>query len=175
MAFLVSVSGSTWRTRTVCQSRLCRRNFLVAGGGILGGLLLFNDPVAAQEKPELPPGAKQFDRLLKAQERWEEIHATVSTKNSELTANDWEGVRAFLRKYYRASEDMEYLSQRFPKDRKQKVAEIAREFRATVKGMDKPAADRDVVLFLEMHKNAENKVAQFFDVLKSGSDVPDEL
>jgi len=42
--------------------------------------LLFNNPVAAEEKPELPPGARQFDRLLKAQERWEEIRATVSTK-----------------------------------------------------------------------------------------------
>uniref|UniRef100_A0A7S2Z9L7 Uncharacterized protein n=1 Tax=Rhodosorus marinus TaxID=101924 RepID=A0A7S2Z9L7_9RHOD len=134
MAFLVSVNGSTRRTRTVLESRISRRNFVVAGSGVLGGWLLFNNPVAAEEKPELPPGARQFDRLLKAQERWEEIRATVSTKKSELTANEWEGIRAFLRKYYRASEDMEYLSQRFPKDRKQKVAEITKEFRAIVKG-----------------------------------------
>eukprot|EP00188_Purpureofilum_apyrenoidigerum_P000423 Plantae.Rhodophyta-Purpureofilum_apyrenoidigerum.ctg11824.p1 GENE.Plantae.Rhodophyta-Purpureofilum_apyrenoidigerum.ctg11824~~Plantae.Rhodophyta-Purpureofilum_apyrenoidigerum.ctg11824.p1 ORF type:complete len:184 (-),score=31.04 Plantae.Rhodophyta-Purpureofilum_apyrenoidigerum.ctg11824:206-757(-) len=157
------------------QQPMSRREFVLAGASALVAGLGLRGEARADDRPGLPPGAMQFDRVLKAQKNWEEIGTLVNTKRGDLTGSDWDGIRAFLRKFYRIGDDFDYLGGNLSKESRSKVAALAKELRKNVKDLDKPAGAKDIEQFLSGHKNIGSQVQEFFALLKSDSDVPDEL
>mmetsp|Transcript_2967 Transcript_2967/g.9082 ORF Transcript_2967/g.9082 Transcript_2967/m.9082 type:complete len:180 (-) Transcript_2967:174-713(-) len=174
-AFGAGIDCRTHRRQCTCSASVPRREFLLAGAGALVAMFGLNSGANAAEKPGLPPGAMQFDRVLKAQKNWEEIGGLVSNKRQDMAGSDWDGIRAFLRKFYRIGDDFDYLGGNLSKENRNKISALAKEFRKNVKELDKPAGSKDVDQFLTGHKNVNGQINEFFTLLRSDSDVPDEL
>lgn len=131
---------------------------------------------SAEELPGLPAGAREFSRLIAARKQWSELRA-VLTSGRELEDKEWEGLRTYLRTIYQTTADMEYLSKPWEKELRAKADEKIKNLRRTLKGMDKPAAAKDVKRFAEMHAEVVEEFNGFFEVLREASTggIPEEL
>jgi len=88
---------------------------------------------AYEDVPQLPPGARQLDNLLKARKQWEAIGATVQERHEVMDTTEWNNVRTYLRKFYSVGDDMVALGKGRGKESKQAVEAIAKSLRKTVK------------------------------------------
>lgn len=97
--------------------------------------------------------------------------------NRTLEDSEWNSLRGYLRTVYAVSGDMEFIIGGWEKELRKRGEEVAKKFRATVKGMDKPAIAKNVEDFKTMHGKAEGIFDEFFALLKQTSvgDIPDEL
>lgn len=121
---------------------LSRRFFLssavaaaaAAAAASVAGLTAAAAPVQAYEDiPQLPPGARQLDNLLKARVQWASIGTTVSERHEVMDTTEWNNVRTYLRKFYSVGDDMVALGKGRGKESKKAVEGIAKALRKTVK------------------------------------------
>lgn len=173
---------TTTTTSSVCNSSqptmtVSRRRALTLLTASISSMLL-NDTmiVNAEEKPQLPPGAQQFNRLLAAQKQWSELSQVVNS-NRTLDENEWDTLRQYLRTVYGVSNDMEFLAKPWEKSIKSRASTTIKQFRQVVKGMDKPAIARDIKEFAQGHLQTTQLFNEFFTEFKEAtvSDIPDEL
>lgn len=177
---VMQIIRATHETSTSSHQRPTRRDalriFAIAAAGATSATLHVAVGLAAEEKPALPGGAAQFSRLLAAQRQWNSL-GTVVSGNRELADEEWESLRGYLRTVYAVSSDMEYLSKVWDKPLRNQGQEVIKQFRITVKNMDKPAIARDIMAFARMHAQTAKSFEEFFALLKDASakDIPDEL
>jgi len=157
------------------KSGVYRRQFLLHSicGLILGNSLSIYPSIAAEKPPPLPQGAAQLDRILGAQSQWTQIGNIVSERGTELSEEEWNNIRTYLRKIYSIGDDFEYFGT--TESDKSALKQLAKSFRKHIKSMDIPVKNRNVNEFLDAHKIATNMITQFFDIRRSQSDIPDEL
>jgi len=119
-----------------------RRSFLASAAAAvaaaatasMAGVAGVPPPAGAYEDvPQLPPGARQLDNLLKARKQWEAIGVTVQERHEVMDATEWNNVRTYLRKFYSVGDDMVALGKGRGKESKQAVEAIAKSLRKTVK------------------------------------------
>ena len=92
---------------------------------------------------------------------------------ADIDAAEWEGVPSFLRRLYDAGDDMVFMSKGFPaKENKAKAEALAKEFRATIRAVDRPAQAKDRDAVLAAYKATAANMATFLEL---SSDVPEEL
>ena len=158
-------------------SNVTRRRALTLLTASISSVLL-NDTmtVQAEEKPQLPPGAQQFNRLLAARKQWSELSQVVNNDRT-LDESEWETLRQYLRTVYGVSNDMEFLAKPWDKSIKSRASDTIKQFRQVVKGMDKPAIARDIKQFAQGHLQTTQLFDEFFKEFKEAtvSDIPDEL
>lgn len=148
---------------------------------MLGSLLLpfipvGVDAVRAQEKGQLPDGARQFSQVITAQKQWDSVKDAFKDGH-EPDDGEWRNLRTYLRMVYAVSGDMDFLTKKWEKSRRQTGQEAISAFRKAVKAMDKPAADQDIPGFLAGHEQVALLFVQFLDVLKQDTvgDMPEDL
>lgn len=120
---------------------LSRRSFLsavaaaaAAAAASVASLTAAPPPAEAYEDiPQLPPGARQLDNLLKSRVQWAAIGTTVSERHDVMDTTEWNNVRTYLRKFYSVGDDMVALGKGRGKESKQAVEGIAKALRKTVK------------------------------------------
>lgn len=115
-----------------------RRSFLssavAAAAASVASLTAAPSPARAYEDiPQLPPGARQLDNLLKARVQWAAIGTTVAERHEMMDTTEWNNVRTYLRKFYSVGDDMVALGKGRGKESKQAVEGIAKALRKTVK------------------------------------------
>lgn len=88
---------------------------------------------AYEDVPQLPPGARQLDNLLKARVQWAAIGTTVAERHEVMDTTEWNNVRTYLRKFYSVGDDMVALGKGRGKESKKAVEAIAKALRQTVK------------------------------------------
>lgn len=170
-------SVNSLRDTPRCTAQPTRRaalRLLVAAAGSLALTVL--PALSADNRPGLPAGAREFSRLLSARRQWGELRGLFAS-NRELEDGEWDSLRGYLRTIYQTSADMDYLAKPWDKALRERGNEVIKRFRATVKGMEKPAIDKDVGTFADMHAQAAREFDAFFSLLKEASvgDIPDEL
>jgi hypothetical protein len=201
----LSVPGSKWalpvcrnsKTRAPCcayedvsglssslTSRALSRRALLSGsctlglsGVLLAGLGVPDATSAAEERPGLPPGARQFNNLRAARAQWAQIRSRLDAGASEITAQEWDNLRGYLRIFYDVSDDMEFLSNRWEGVRRDRVKSLVRELHTTIKAMDKDGIRQDKDAFAAKHASVTALVDEFYELLKAASanDVPEDL
>lgn len=191
MAAFISMCGTTpsakgtnhqSRVENLCNLSTSRRDFNTKVGQALLSGLLFPfirpgvDAANAQEKGQLPDGARQFSQVISAQKQWDTIKDSFKDGH-EPDDGEWKNLRTYLRMVYAVSGDMDFLTKKWEKTRRQSGQEAISAFRKAVRAMDKPAADQDVAGFLEGHEQVASLFVQFLDVLKQDTigDMPEDL
>lgn len=132
--------------------------------------------ILADEMPSLPGGAAQFSRILAARTRWIELGEAIA-KRGEISHDEWQNARAYLRAFYSIGDDMLFLANPWDAKLKEQAARVAKTLRKTVKAMDTPAKKEDVDGFIRLHGESTQLVDKFFAILKDAtvSDIPEEL
>ena len=165
-------------SRSSYNTSISRRRLLSAALACIAsnGAIRIEEVFAQDGPAKLPGGAAQFSRILSARNQWVDLGVAVSGERV-LEDEEWINARTYLRKFYALGEDMEYLAKPWDRKLKDRALALVKDFRKTVKGMDKPAEKKDVEAFAEMHRHTLALVDNFFAILKeaSTSDIPDEL
>ncbi|CEM14000.1 unnamed protein product [Vitrella brassicaformis CCMP3155] len=144
--------------------------------GITAAFLRQVQPVSAYADvysgDTLPAGALQRDRFIKAKLRWEEMGSALRARTDDITADEWKGLRNFLRAMYKESDDMRFISKGLDPEKDKQSKQLIKNFEKTIESMDKPATAGDKEVFLASQQKITQTMQDFLDVL---SDVPDEL
>jgi hypothetical protein len=143
----------------------------------MAGLGLPGTTLAAEERPGLPPGARQFNNLRAARAQWAQIRTRLGPGESEITGQEWDNLRGYLRIFYDVSDDMEFLSSRWESMRRDRVKSLVRELHTTIKAMDKDGIRQDKDAFAAKHASVTALVDEFYELFKavSANDVPEDL
>lgn len=157
--------------RALLQSAAPAALVAVGAPGIAGAFDFNSGGSAVEKGAGLPDGAKQFDRFRTVQAEWDRFGARLA--KADIDAAEWEGVPSFLRRLYDAGDDMVFMSKGFPaKENKAKAEALAKEFRATIRAVDRPAQAKDRDAVLAAYKATAANMATFLEL---SSDVPEEL
>mmetsp|Transcript_11358 Transcript_11358/g.14837 ORF Transcript_11358/g.14837 Transcript_11358/m.14837 type:complete len:188 (-) Transcript_11358:53-616(-) len=177
--FVLALEASSYSVRspTPPQNKVSneRRTFLTKSATIAASAIL-TIPIPSladvSDGNTLPEGALQFSRALKAKSDWEEIGKTVSTRGSELSKDEWEGVMGFLRKLYSVGDDMKGISKGMDPTKKKEAEKLIADFQTVIKTADGAARGKDPNAFMILQKKSAEDLENFFLLLQ---DVPDEI
>lgn len=132
--------------------------------------------LAEDASPGLPRGAREFNSFRGAQIQWQQV-GEVLNAGREISSEEWNSLRGFLRTFYKVADDIEFLSSNFPDSAKERAKLIAKNIRRTTRNMDKVAGTKDRTEFKNLHAGIAAEVDEFYDMMKSAaaSDVPQDL
>lgn len=166
------------RWRCAVDKPLGRRTVLLNIASLAATLIFPLERVALAEEapPSLPRGAREFNSFRAAQMQWVQVGDVVKA-DRDIADDEWSGLRAFLRVFYKVADDMEFLSSNFSDAAKKRVSTITKDMRKTVKGMDKAAIRKDRSEFGKMYALVASGVDEFYELLKTATvgDIPEDL